>query len=260
MAIIRLHNPRRGGKRRNRPAARRKARRKNFAGPGGVLTYMANPRRKRRSSKRRTVRHRARSSNAPLRRRRRSNPRRSHRRSRNATLVMRNRHHRRRRNPSSIGASLGNLKGLLMDSAYAIAGGIATRSVPQAVLPNQNTGLMGYGLNILTAAVGSAAITKFTKNARAGGMFLLGGIVMTVGRAIDDYFGAQLVSFAAINPGGSPMLSGDSTYDMKVHRRLSGVYRDANFPLPIDPLMLPAPAAAGVSGWGSRGYNRRSYS
>lgn len=149
----------------------------------------------------------------------------------------------------------------MLDSAYAIAGGIATRSLPQALLPNQNTGIMGYGLNILTAAVGSAAITKFTKNARAGGMFLLGGIVMTVGRVIDDRFGAQLVSFAAINPGGSPFLQGDSTYDMKVHRRLSGVYRDANFPLPTDPLMLPAPAAApaGVAGWASRGYNRRSY-
>ena len=222
---------------------------------------MANPRRKRRHAKRRVVRHRARSHNAPMRRRRRSNPHRTSHRRRNATLVMRNRHHRRRRNPSSIGASLGNLKGLMLDSAYAIAGGIATRSLPQALLPNQNTGIMGYGLNILTAAVGSAAITKFTKNARAGGMFLLGGIVMTVGRVIDDRFGAQLVSFAAINPGGSPFLQGDSTYDMKVHRRLSGVYRDANFPLPTDPLMLPAPAAApaGVAGWASRGYNRRSY-
>ncbi len=175
-------------------------------------------------------------------------------------MILRNRHHRRRRNPSSIGASLGNLKGLMVDSAYAIAGGIATRSLPQAVLPNQNSGIMGYGLNILTAAVGSAAITKFTKNARAGGMFLLGGIVMTVGRVIDDYFGAQLVSFAAINPGGSPFLQGDSTFDMGVHRRLSGAYHDANFPLPIDPLMIsPAAAPAGVAGWSSRGYNRRSY-
>lgn len=219
---------------------------------------MANPKRKRRSSRRRTVRHRARSHNAPRRaRRRRSNPRRASRR-RNATLVMRNRHHRRRRNPSGIGASLGNLKGLIYDSAYAIGGGVATRSLPQAVLPNQNSGFMGYGLNILTAVGGSILITKFTKNSRAGGMFLLGGIVMTVGRVIDDYFGAQLVSFAAINPGGSPFLTGDSTYDMKLHRRLAGEYRDATFVVPSsEPYMLPAPPAG--MGWASRGYNRRSY-
>lgn len=152
--------------------------------------------------------------------------------------------HHRRRNPGAISTSLGNLKGLFYDSVSAIGGGIVTRSLPQAVLPNQNTGVLGYGLNILTAAIGSTVVTKFTKNARIGGMFLLGGIVMTVSRVIDDYFGAQLVTFAQFNPGGSPMLSGDSKFDYQVHKRLSGVYVDSTFPLPTNSLQLPAAAAA----------------
>lgn len=177
---------------------------------------------------------------------------------------MRNRHHRRRHNPG-IGASLGNLKGLMIDSAWAIGGGVATRSIPQAVLPNQNTGLLGYGLNIATAAIGSVAITKFLKNARAGSMFLLGGIVMTVGRAIDDYFGLQVVQFAAFNPTASPMLSGDAAYDTRVHRRLSGQYVPSNFVIPADTIQHALPAAAVPTagsagmGWASRGYNRRAY-
>lgn len=265
MAIIRLHNPRKAARRSARRTARRaapKRRRKNLAGIGGVLTYMANPRRRKRSSnkaRRRVVRHRARSRTAPMRRRsRRSNPRRR----RNATIVMRNRHHRRRRNPGFGGGLFGNLGGLAIDSAFAIGGGVTTRTLPQLVLPNQNSGVMGYGLNILAAVGGSAAITKFTKNARYGGMFLLGGIVMTFGRVVDDIFGTQLVSFAAINPGSSPVLSGDSTYDMRVYRRLSGSYQPSNFPLPTNPLLTagPAPAAASAGmGWASRGYNRRAY-
>jgi hypothetical protein len=154
--------------------------------------------------------------------------------------------HHRRRNPGGIRATFGNLSALAVDAAWAIGGGVVTRSLPESVLPNQNQGWMGYGLNILTAAVGSALVTKFTKNARAGGMFLVGGIVMTVGRVVEDTFGYNVVQFAALNPMATPMLSGDAAYSLAQRRRLSGTYQPAEFPLPTNSLLPAASAAAPV--------------
>lgn len=239
MPIIRLHNPRR---RHTKRAARRRSsnkRRRNSLGEG-VLTFMANPKRKKRSSsgrhhRRRVVRHRASNPVAHHRRRRRHNEPGRHRRRHNPMM----RHHRRRHHNPAI---FGDVKSLVWDAGYLAAGGITTRSLPQLVVPNYNSSWLGYGLNLLTAGLTSALISRW-RGAAAGRTWLLGGFAFTIARVIEDYSGKQILSFAQYTPPAQ--LSGDATYGM------AGVYAGLNFPLPSNSLppsvmaaLPPGPAAA----------------
>ena len=250
MPVIRLHNPRgRFTKRTVRRArSKNRTRRKNSLGEG-VLTFMANPKRKhrssgkhrRRTSNRRTARTRARASNAPRRHRRRSaNPARrlgGGRRRRNALVSVHNRH-RRRRNPA-----FSDVKGLALDAAYLAGGGVTSRSIPQLVAAQYNTGVLGYGLNLLTAAVSSALIGKW-RGPAAARTWLLGGFAFTLSRIIDDYAGLNILQFAQYNPPASFQLAGDANYGM------AGMYKTLEFQLPSQSL-LPAgvpPAAVLVNG------------
>lgn len=211
------------------------------------MTYMAlNPKKKRqgnrspaRRSKRRTASHR------------RSNPvmnmRRSGKRRRNVIKVYNRK--RRRSNP----AVFGNLRDLAVRSAWAIGGGISTRSAPEMLLGERNAGFFGYVANGVTALVGSALIGKVTKSTAAAESWALGGIVMLTSRIIDDMFKKRLVTFAPATE--LVQLSGDPAY------RLAGDYIDQSFPVPYSslpygrpaPLALPSPEVsaainAGLSG------------
>ena len=237
MPTIRLHNPhRRSTKRaarRSRPKVR--ARRKNSLGEG-VLTFMANPKRKRHSrAKRRTVRHRARSHSAPLtHRRRRSIPARKHSRRRNPRVVIHNRHHRRR-NPA--GSFLPDFKGLAIATAYLAGGGVTARSLPQLLVPQYNTGFVGYGMNFLTTFITAGLIGKWRGSA-AQMNWMLGGFAFTLSRIIDDYAGLNILQFAQFNPSGTALLSGDGSYGM------AGIYADMAFPLPSNSLRALPPGAS----------------
>lgn len=251
---IRVLNPSGRARRAAPRRTARKSRRKNFVGKE-VLNYMkANPKRRRRAatgrftsrkSSRRSYRARnpvgavANLQRRPKRRRRTKGRARTYRMRNQAANPMRRRRGRRRSNPV-----IGDLKGLLIRGGYAIAGGIATRSIPQAILRDSNTGIIGYAANLLTAAVGGKILTMVTKSKDAGDMFLVGGIVMVAGRAVEEYFGRKVVEFAQI---GIPLpgLSADPSYDM----RLMGDYINQNFPLPYSSLVsgraaLPSPEAA----------------
>lgn len=130
-------------------------------------------------------------------------------------------------------------------SAWAIAGGIFTRSLPGAILPNQNTGWMGYGLKIATAAIGSGLVGKFTKSSKAASGFLAGGLVMVTATMIQDFLGYNLVQFASYdvaNPMAVPSLSGQ--------------YVNSPYVLPTNSL---AAAPAGMGRAYGRIYGRRSY-
>ena len=249
MPIVRLHNP--SGRntkrtvRRTRPKHR--ARRKNSLGEG-VLTFMANPKHKRksggphrrRSSNRKIVRYKARASNAPKRHRRRSsNPARrvGGRRRKNALVSVHNRH-RRRHNPA-----FSDVKGLALDVAYLAGGGVATRSLPQLVAAQYNTGLLGYGLNILTAVATSELIGRWKPAAKRP--WLLGGVAFTLSRIIDDYAGLNILQFAQYNPPASFQLAGDAGYGM------AGVYKTLDVALPSNSLLpagLPAASAVPANG------------
>lgn len=161
----------------------------------------------------------------------RTHRRRSSRR-RNPILNPR-RHHRRRRNPGFAG--LPDLKNLAVKTAYLAGGGITARSVPQLIVPQYNTGWLGYGMNLLTSAVTAALIGRW-RGAAASEPWLLGGFAFTLSRMVDDYAGLKILSFAQYTPPFQ--LSGDATYGM------AGVYAGLNFPLPSNSLPPgPGPAA-----------------
>lgn len=252
MPKIRLFNPFRRSRSKKRRVRRASARRRK-SNTGGTLTFMANPHRRRR-------RHHAKVS----RRRRRSNPFRArrarvhvHRRSKRRSRRARNpfakvRRFRRSRRSNPFG---GNLGGKAIQALWAIGGGVLTRSLPQAILGDKNSGIMGYAANAATAFVSSIAAGKFF-GPSAGENVLLGGIVMTAGRLIEDFLGQQLVTFANVQIPGLPSLSGDSRY------RLAGDFQNFNFPVPYSSLgpasrpalCAPAGVAAGMgSTWGRGG-------
>lgn len=124
----------------------------------------------------------------------------------------RNRHRGRRRNPS-----VREFTSEIPTALYAIAGGMGTRIIPEAVLPEQNKGITGYLLNAGTAVALAMIGGKFLPNpaAAAKGLFL-GGVVMTVARVFEEQFGKKLVEFSAsLGLGNDPSysLSGYSPVD-----------------------------------------------
>jgi hypothetical protein len=105
-------------------------------------------------------------------------------------------------------------------AAWAIAGGVATRALPQMFMSQYNTGLMGYGMNLLTAA-GLAWVGDRFLGANASRGILIGGLVMLGGRIISDYFGKDVVTFG----GGLLGAYGDPSFDL-------GLYEPNQFVVP----------------------------
>lgn len=221
-----------------------------------------NPKRK---TKARSTSGFRRRSNEPARRRKRNEPgprRRTYRmKSRGAAQYRRRRksnppmrHFRRRRsNPG-----LSGIKSLAIRAFWATIGGMATRTLPGMVLSKSaNSGWMGYLANGVTAWVLSWAGGRWIST-EAGDSMLLGGIVMTLARIVEDFGKIQTVSFAPIP--GVPQLAGDPKYDF---RGMRGEFRDVNFPVPTSSLpggrpapalVCPSPEAAaakGMKGMGS---------
>lgn len=157
---------------------------------------------------------------------------------------------KRRRNP----AVFGDMQRLLVRSAWAVGGGVATRSVPQAVLGMRNTGVLGYAANLLTAAGGAALVGKLSKSTEAAESFLLGGFVMTAGRVVEDWFGQKVVEFAQVGLPLPQLGAGDPAFDF----RMAGDFINQGFPLPYSSLAsgrlaLPSPEMAAVANGGGNG-------
>jgi len=167
----------------------------------------------------------------------RKNPSRRHR----YTLKARPRHNRRRsyrlrRTMNPFGMRWGEFA---ETSAFAIVGGVASRSLPQYLLPNQNQGLVGYGLNAVTTALLAWLAGKVRPAAGKG--VAIGGAVMLGGRVISDYFGKTLVTFGLVDNSGkaqgtaavsapaqstTQLGAGDLAFDLRG-------YKASYFPLPM---------------------------
>jgi hypothetical protein len=147
-------------------------------------------------------------------------------------------HYRRRKNP--FGVASGDVTRILWGSA----GYVAARAVPAMVLPGQNTGIMGYALNAITAFV-----MKMVIPGQTGDDLFVGGAVATVTRIVSDNLGAKIQG-----------LSGDPTFTMGAYWQsyfavptVSDPYgRSAGSPYP-QPVLAPAPASRGMSGPPARG-------
>lgn len=121
---------------------------------------------------------------------------------------------RRRHNPLGLTGQQ-----IMATSLWAIAGGVATRALPQIFLKDGNTGIMGYGANALTAGILAWAADRFISR-NAGQGVLLGGMVMLGGRVISDLFGKTLVSFGDVfgTTGTSGLgAHGDPSFDLGLY-------------------------------------------
>lgn len=93
-------------------------------------------------------------------------------------MAKHHKHHYRKRNP------FGFDKDTIITAAEGIVGGVASLALPAAFLPAQNSGFMGYGLNIL-----SAIALKFVGNMGSkhlGDSLFAGGLVATGIRVVKD--------------------------------------------------------------------------
>jgi hypothetical protein len=147
-------------------------------------------------------------------------------------------HHRRHHNP--FGVSGGAISQILWTSA----GFVAARAVPAMALPNQNSGWMGYALNL-----GTAFLLKMFVPGGTGEDLFIGGVVATVSRVVSDQLGTQIKG-----------LSGDPAFTL-------GAYWNSYFAVPTvsdpygrvaaSPYPQPAlPAVATMKGYGGAAGSR----
>jgi hypothetical protein len=167
----------------------------------------------------------------------RTNRRRSHLATRSNPSHRRRYRLKNRRNPFGFSTPL-----FLETAGWVIVGGMLTRIVPQAVLPNNNTGIVGYGLNALTGGVAAWLAGQYKREAGLG--VALGSTMMLAARIVSDYFGKTLVTFGTISSADgttatvtpvattnapaaqlSGLRQGDLQFDLRDYR---GTY----FPLP----------------------------
>lgn len=151
--------------------------------------------------------------------------------------VKHHRHHRRhhRRNP------LGFDKASLMFAGEAIIGGVGALALPAMILPAQNSGWMGYGLNVL-ASIALKFVGDSVASKAFGDALFAGGLVGTGLRVVKDQLpsiplGAYWQSYFAV-----------PTVSDQFGRVLSSPY-----PQPA----LPAVAAGGKGMSGASRFNAR---
>lgn len=147
------------------------------------------------------------------------------------------RHHHRHRRRNPFGVQSGDVSRIL----WTGAGYVAARAVPAMALPSQNSGWMGYALNLATAF----AMKMFIPGQTGSDLFV-GGAVATVTRIVSDNLGAKIQG-----------LSGDPTFTLGAYWQsyfavptVSDPYgRSSGSPYP-QPVLAPAPK--GMSGPGPR--------
>jgi len=146
---------------------------------------------------------------------------------------------------------------LLKTGAFALAGLVLTRQIPQAVLGSRNNSFVGYLANIFVAIASAAAVGKYGGKA-AGTAVGVGGGLYVVERILNEQF----------TPLGKA-LSLSGVGDASAHGGLAGI-RQAYFPMPVvhdrttgQPIIpreiteaaiaaMPAPTASGVGRFAGR--------
>jgi hypothetical protein len=108
--------------------------------------------------------------------------------------------HRRRsvkRNPGRMG---GGITSVLIDAGWAGAGAVASRAIPNMLLTSMNTGVVGYGANIITGLALAWGARSFLKNSRAAADIMLGTMIGVIFRAVQDF--TPYGKYAALNGMG----------------------------------------------------------
>jgi len=168
---------------RRKPRATHKHRARRRSNPGEIIAMtLGNPARKRRRSKMAATKTRRRRHNAGTRRRSRRAPV-AHRRRRQSNPARR--HHvvrHRRRNPAGVGWN-----DMLMLGAGGLVGGALPSAGTQLVLGASNSGVLGYGVNLVATFVMAWVGGMFTRNKAFPAGILAGGLGSLMRRIIADY-------------------------------------------------------------------------
>ena len=165
------------------PARRRFSKPKGFAkhrrrsNPGEIVSFvLGNPAKRRKGG---------------MARRKKSFKKSHHRANPARRSTMKKAFHRRRRsNPGFIGRPMDWMKG----GVGVLVGVVATRALPQAVLPSYNNGVTGYAMNAGAALAGAYATHLLTKDAVLTASVAAGGFAALIARVISDQtsFGSYL--------------------------------------------------------------------
>lgn len=180
-------------KTRPRTAPRRKRRaRKNVSEIiTASLAGLANPGRRRRKSKKQKKGKRVMAKARRNRKnaaRRPSHAKKQYRRRKHNRMnptSRRRRHHvtRHRRNPGS----MSGITNVLIDAGWAAGGAIGSRALTQLVLQSNNSGIMGYGANLVSGFLLSWGVKSIMKNSRAAADVVMGTLIGVILRALQDF-------------------------------------------------------------------------
>lgn len=140
---------------------------------------------------------------------------------------------RRRRNPSGLSGTIGSGKELIVGGISGLASAIVTRQLPQAVLGGNNTGIEGYGANIVTGMVATWLAGMFG-GAAAGRGAAIGAAVIVLDRIISEQVSplADYVKLSGV---------GDTVAYSKLGTIRKGFYTHPNLLNPDGSMYVPDP-------------------
>jgi hypothetical protein len=146
-------------------------------------------------------------------------------------FVAHRKYHVKRRHRNPFGVSSGVVSQVLWTSA----GFVGARALPAMVLSSQNSGWMGYALNL-----GTAFLMKMFVPGGTGEDLFIGGVVATVSRIVSDNLGAQIKGLSG-DPGFTLGAYWQSYFAVPTVSDPYGRVAASPYPAP----MLAAPAGKG---------------
>lgn len=140
---------------------------------------------------------------------------------------------KRRSNPSGLAATIGSPKDLVSGGIAGLISAVATRQLPQVALGASNTGIEGYGANLVTALLATWAAGTFGGPA-AGRGALIGGMVILLDRVLSDNV-SPISSYLSLSGVG------DAAAYSKLGTIRSGFYSHPNLQNPDGSMYVPDP-------------------
>lgn len=146
---------------------------------------------------------------------------------------------------------------MLTSGAYLVAGMVATRAATQMFLQTRNVGFLGYGANLVAAAVIGGFASRFVGR-EAGQLVTLGGIGATVLRLIQDYtpmggYVQEQLALSGIQGDVGMGFLEPSTFFVPLAPADGRGATNANMALPSAVTALATPPAAGNNANGMQG-------
>lgn len=82
---------------------------------------------------------------------------------------------------------MSGITNVLIDAGWAAGGAVGSRALTQVVLQSGNTGIMGYGANLISGFLLSWGAKALLKNSRAAADIMMGTLIGVILRAAQDF-------------------------------------------------------------------------